>query len=101
MDQKQRQRVNKIFIGRAASRLPFSKGKLVLTVVSACSRQAALASLQSTNIKCTKRDFEKWACEEKRSEYSFARKSGVWQTELVSPNNPNDYIEINTFDIKS
>lgn len=100
MDQKQRQRVNKIFIGRAISRLPLSKGKLVLTVVAACSRQAALAKLQSKDIHCTKREFEKWACEEKRSEYSFIRKEGVWQTELVSPNKPNDYIEINVSDIK-
>jgi hypothetical protein len=87
---KIRQRKLKIFIGRARS----GSGNLVLTVVSGYSRASALSSLKSVKIDCSKRNFENWACEEKKSEYGFIRKEGVWQSKSSAPNSFSDYQEV-------
>jgi hypothetical protein len=99
MDQLTRQRKLKIFVGRTKSCSSELNGRLVLTIVSACSRQSALEKIQSVKISCSKRDFEKWSCEEKTSDYSFIRKEGVWQSETIFPPKvASDYKEINSND---
>jgi DUF438 domain-containing protein len=84
----------KIFIGRAESNLPSFSGRLLWTVVSASSRQSALVLLQSSKIKCSKRDFANWTEQDKDMNYYFVRKPGIWQSTVTSPNGYEDYEEI-------